>query len=190
MIAEGERRHGTGSPGGGIPNLTFVQADATALPFADGEFDTVTMSFGLRNVNDPKKALRELLRVTKPGGRLVICEFSHPPSRSFNGLYRFYNDRDPARRRQDRELERRRLRLPERIDPRLARPAHARRVDPRGRVDERRAPQPLDGHRGAAQGNQAGRGEVLCAQDRCAVRDVMLRARAGVTRPDPDRLDG
>ena len=51
------------------------------------------MSFGLRNVNDPKKALRELLRVTKPGGRLVICEFSHPPSRSFNGLYRFYNDR-------------------------------------------------------------------------------------------------
>jgi len=93
MIAEGVRRHGAGSPGGGIPNLTFVQADATALPFADGEFDTVTMSFGLRNVNDPKKALRELLRVTKPGGRLVICEFSHPPSRSFNGLYRFYNDR-------------------------------------------------------------------------------------------------
>ena len=93
MIAEGVRRHGAGSAGGGIPNLTFVQADATALPFADGEFDTVTMSFGLRNVNDPKKALRELLRVTKPGGRLVICEFSHPPSRSFNGLYRFYNDR-------------------------------------------------------------------------------------------------
>jgi demethylmenaquinone methyltransferase/2-methoxy-6-polyprenyl-1,4-benzoquinol methylase len=93
MIAEGVRRHGAGSPGGGILNLTFVQADATALPFADGEFDTVTMSFGLRNVNDPKKALRELLRVTRPGGRLVICEFSHPPSRSFNGLYRFYNDR-------------------------------------------------------------------------------------------------
>ena len=87
MIAEGRQRHG------GIPNLTFVEADATALPFADAEFDTVTMSFGLRNVNDPKKALRELLRVTKPGGRLVVCEFSHPPSRSFNGLYRFYNDR-------------------------------------------------------------------------------------------------
>ncbi len=69
------------------------QADATALPFGDGEFDTVTMSFGLRNVNEPKKALRELLRVTKPGGRLVVCEFSHPPSPAFNGLYRFYNDR-------------------------------------------------------------------------------------------------
>ncbi|CAN5540439.1 demethylmenaquinone methyltransferase [soil metagenome] len=87
MIAEGRRRHS------GIANLTFVEADATALPFADGEFDTVTMSFGLRNVNDPKKALLELLRVTKPGGHLVVCEFSHPPSPSFNGLYRFYNDR-------------------------------------------------------------------------------------------------
>ncbi|MCR2810810.1 MULTISPECIES: class I SAM-dependent methyltransferase [unclassified Microbacterium] len=87
MIAEGERRHG------GIPNLTFIQADATSLPFGADEFDTVTMSFGLRNVNDPQRALRELLRVTKPGGRLVVCEFSHPPSRAFQGLYRFYNDR-------------------------------------------------------------------------------------------------
>ena len=87
MIAEGRRRHG------GMANLTFVEADATALPFEDDEFDAVTMSFGLRNVNEPQKALRELLRVTKPGGRLVVCEFSHPPSRSFNGLYRFYNDR-------------------------------------------------------------------------------------------------
>ncbi|MEU1971138.1 class I SAM-dependent methyltransferase [Microbacterium sp. NPDC019599] len=87
MIAEGRRRHR------GIPNLSFVEADATALPFADGEFDAVTMSFGLRNVDGPKKALGELLRVTKPGGRLVVCEFSHPPSRTFNGLYRFYNDR-------------------------------------------------------------------------------------------------
>ena len=87
MIAEGRRRHG------GMANLTFVEADATALPFEDDEFDAVTMSFGLRNVNEPQKALRELLRVTKSGGRLVVCEFSHPPSRSFNGLYRFYNDR-------------------------------------------------------------------------------------------------
>ena len=87
MIAEGRRRHS------GIPNLTFVEADATALPFDDAEFDAVTMSFGLRNVNEPKKALHELLRVTKPGGRLVVCEFSQPPSPAFSGLYRFYNDR-------------------------------------------------------------------------------------------------
>jgi demethylmenaquinone methyltransferase / 2-methoxy-6-polyprenyl-1,4-benzoquinol methylase len=87
MIAEGKRRYRS------IPNLSFVEADATMLPFEDDEFDTVTMSFGLRNVNNPKQALRELQRVTKPGGRLVICEFSRPPSRAFNGLYRFYNDR-------------------------------------------------------------------------------------------------
>ncbi|MDF2990990.1 MAG: ubiE [Microbacterium sp.] len=87
MIAEGRRRHGN------VPNLEFVQADATDLPFQDGEFDAVTMSFGLRNVNDPRRALRELRRVTRPGGRIVVCEFSHPPSRAFNGLYRFYNDR-------------------------------------------------------------------------------------------------
>ncbi|MDQ1112471.1 demethylmenaquinone methyltransferase/2-methoxy-6-polyprenyl-1,4-benzoquinol methylase [Microbacterium testaceum] len=87
MIEEGRRRHGN------VPNLEFVQADATDLPFADGEFDAVTMSFGLRNVIDPRRALRELRRVTRPGGRIVVCEFSHPPSRAFNGLYRFYNDR-------------------------------------------------------------------------------------------------
>ncbi len=87
MIAEGKRRHG------GIPNLSFVEADATALPFADAEFDTVTISFGLRNVNDPDKALREMLRVTKPGGSLVICEFSHPPASLMRSLYRYYNDR-------------------------------------------------------------------------------------------------
>jgi demethylmenaquinone methyltransferase / 2-methoxy-6-polyprenyl-1,4-benzoquinol methylase len=93
MIAEGARRYGPDAAGGGIPNLSFTQADATALPFADGEFDTVTISFGLRNVYDPKKALREMLRVTRPGGRLVVCEFSHPRSEAFGRLYRFYNDR-------------------------------------------------------------------------------------------------
>lgn len=85
MIAEGRRRHG------GIPNLTFVEADATDLPFADDEFDVVTISFGLRNVVDVDKALQEMLRVTKPGGRLLICEFSHPRSRVFGALYSFYN---------------------------------------------------------------------------------------------------
>ena len=87
MIAEGRRRHGA------VRNIEFVEADATDLPFGDGEFDAVTMSFGLRNVRRPKTALAELLRVTKPGGRLVICEFSHPPHPAIRGLYRLYNDR-------------------------------------------------------------------------------------------------
>lgn len=62
-----------------VPNIEFVEADATALPFADNEFDAVTISFGLRNVVEPEKALAEFFRVTKPGGRVVICEFSTPP---------------------------------------------------------------------------------------------------------------
>ena len=58
--------------------LPFVAGDGTRLPFADGTFDAVTISFGLRNIVDPDAGLRELLRVTRPGGRLVVCEFSHP----------------------------------------------------------------------------------------------------------------
>lgn len=85
MLAEGKRRHG------GIPNLSFVQADAMDLPFGDDEFDAVTMSYSLRNVQEPKKALAELFRVTKPGGRLVVNEFSTPPAPLFRGFYRFYN---------------------------------------------------------------------------------------------------
>jgi demethylmenaquinone methyltransferase/2-methoxy-6-polyprenyl-1,4-benzoquinol methylase len=73
MIEVGRRRQA------GNPNIEFVQADATALPFADNDFDAVTISFGLRNVDEPKKALAEFYRVTKPGGRVVICEFSTPP---------------------------------------------------------------------------------------------------------------
>lgn len=73
-----------------VPNLSFTQADAMALPFGDDEFDTVTISFGLRNVKVPQQALREFLRVTKPGGRLVVCEFSHPTNRAFQAIYNTY----------------------------------------------------------------------------------------------------
>ncbi|MCA1824767.1 MAG: demethylmenaquinone methyltransferase [Mycobacteriales bacterium] len=58
--------------------VTFVAGDALRLPFADGAFDAVTISFGIRNVHDVTAALREMRRVTRPGGRLVVCEFSHP----------------------------------------------------------------------------------------------------------------
>ena len=60
------------------PHLAFTAGDGTRLPFADDTFDAVTISFGLRNIVDPRAGLREMLRVTRPGGRLVVCEFSHP----------------------------------------------------------------------------------------------------------------
>jgi demethylmenaquinone methyltransferase/2-methoxy-6-polyprenyl-1,4-benzoquinol methylase len=69
------------------PRVTFVAGDALALPFGDAEFDAVTISFGLRNVANPDRALAELLRVTRPGGRLVICEFGHLRSRAADRLY-------------------------------------------------------------------------------------------------------
>jgi demethylmenaquinone methyltransferase / 2-methoxy-6-polyprenyl-1,4-benzoquinol methylase len=61
------------------PSIEFIEASAEKLPFGDDEFDVVTASFGLRNMEHPKAALSEMYRVLKPGGRLVICEFSKPP---------------------------------------------------------------------------------------------------------------
>ena len=71
-------------------DLGFTAADAMRLPFADGSFDAVTMSFGLRNVADMDAALREFARVTRPGGRLVVCEFSQPVNRPFRKVYSEY----------------------------------------------------------------------------------------------------
>ncbi len=67
-----------------------VAADATKLPFDDGVFDAVTISFGLRNVVDHAQGLREMARVTKPGGRLVVCEFSTPVVPVFATAYKEY----------------------------------------------------------------------------------------------------
>ncbi len=67
--------------------LPFVAGDATRLPFADGAFDAVTISFGLRNVADVPRALAEMARVVRPGGRLLVCEFSRPTSRVIRALY-------------------------------------------------------------------------------------------------------
>ena len=72
------------------PQPAFVGGDATRLPFADEAFDGVTISFGLRNVVDPHRALAEMLRVTRPGGRLVICEFSRISNRPLRVLYERY----------------------------------------------------------------------------------------------------
>ena len=81
MLTEGRRRY---------PGLPFVGGDATSLPFADDSFDAVTISFGLRNVVDVGGALAEMHRVTRPGGRLVVCEFSHPTWAPFRTVYEEY----------------------------------------------------------------------------------------------------
>ena len=72
------------------PHLPFTAGDGTQLPFADATFDAVTISFGLRNIVDPEAGLREMLRVTKPGGRLVVCEFSHPTWAPWRTVYLEY----------------------------------------------------------------------------------------------------
>ncbi len=81
MLAEGRKRH---------PEIEFVFADATKLPFKAKEFDATTISFGLRNVVDVEAALSEMFRVTKPGGRIVICEFSKVTSPLLRPFYNFY----------------------------------------------------------------------------------------------------
>jgi demethylmenaquinone methyltransferase/2-methoxy-6-polyprenyl-1,4-benzoquinol methylase len=78
MLRVGKRRR---------PDLPFVAGDALQLPFADASFDAVTVSFGLRNLNDIEAGLGEMLRVTRPGGRLVVCEFSHPTWTPFRTVY-------------------------------------------------------------------------------------------------------
>jgi demethylmenaquinone methyltransferase / 2-methoxy-6-polyprenyl-1,4-benzoquinol methylase len=70
--------------------LPMVAGDALRLPFAGGAFDAVTISFGLRNTADPEAALAELARVTRPGGRLVVCEFSRPTFGPFRTVYLEY----------------------------------------------------------------------------------------------------
>jgi len=94
MLRAGSERHGPGRagqhgqhgparpwrgrPGQHGRGVPLVAGDALALPFADASFDAVTIAFGLRNVADTAQALREMLRVTRPGGRLAVCEFSRP----------------------------------------------------------------------------------------------------------------
>ncbi len=78
MLRVGKRRR---------PDLPFVAGDALKLPFSDDSFDAVTISFGLRNLTDIEAGLREMLRVTRPGGRLVVCEFSHPTWPPFRTIY-------------------------------------------------------------------------------------------------------
>jgi demethylmenaquinone methyltransferase/2-methoxy-6-polyprenyl-1,4-benzoquinol methylase len=81
MLRVGKRAH---------PGLDLLAGDALRLPFADAAFDAVTISFGLRNVSDVDAALTEMARVTRSGGRLVVCEFSHPTWAPFRTVYTEY----------------------------------------------------------------------------------------------------
>lgn len=74
-----------------ISNINYVQANAEALPFPDNYFDCITISFGLRNVTDKAKALRSMYRVLKPGGRLLVLEFSKPQYSILNKAYDLYS---------------------------------------------------------------------------------------------------
>lgn len=76
---------------GALANIDFVQADAQDLPFADDSFDCITIAFGLRNVTDKDKALVSMLRALKPGGRLLVLEFSKPRNPLLNKLYDTYS---------------------------------------------------------------------------------------------------
>jgi demethylmenaquinone methyltransferase/2-methoxy-6-polyprenyl-1,4-benzoquinol methylase len=81
MLAAGRKRH---------KDIKFQQGDALNLPFAENRFDVTTISFGLRNTSDTTAALKDALRVTKKGGRIVVCEFSHPTNKVFRFIYLKY----------------------------------------------------------------------------------------------------
>ena len=74
-----------------VQNIEYVQANAECLPFEDNSFDIITIAFGLRNVTDKDKALRSMYRVLKPGGRLLVLEFSKPEHELLNKAYDFYS---------------------------------------------------------------------------------------------------
>jgi len=76
---------------GWLANLEFVIANAEALPFEDNSFDLITMAFGLRNVTHQDKALAEMARVLKPGGRVLVLEFSRPKNAVINRFYDWYS---------------------------------------------------------------------------------------------------
>ncbi|HRX71442.1 MAG: bifunctional demethylmenaquinone methyltransferase/2-methoxy-6-polyprenyl-1,4-benzoquinol methylase UbiE [Candidatus Competibacteraceae bacterium] len=88
MLGEGRKRL---VDEGAVGNITYVQADAEQLPFPDGTFDCVTIGFGLRNVTRKERALAAMQRVLKPGGRLVILEFSHPVAPGLKPAYDLYS---------------------------------------------------------------------------------------------------
>ena len=75
------------------PGITFEFADVTALPYPDESFDVVSISFGIRNVSDPRRGVAEMWRVLRKGGRLIVLEFGQPPNRLVRSAYDWYRRR-------------------------------------------------------------------------------------------------
>jgi demethylmenaquinone methyltransferase/2-methoxy-6-polyprenyl-1,4-benzoquinol methylase len=75
---------------GAAARIRLLEADAQRLPFPDAAFQIVTVAFGLRNVTDADRGLAEMVRVTRPGGKVAVLEFSQPRVRLFGAIYRFY----------------------------------------------------------------------------------------------------
>jgi demethylmenaquinone methyltransferase/2-methoxy-6-polyprenyl-1,4-benzoquinol methylase len=91
-ISLGMMRFGQGkaAKAGLTPRMSFVQTPCESLPFADGVFDSASIAFGIRNVVDRERGLAEMCRVVRPGGRVVVLEFSVPENRLFAMIYNFY----------------------------------------------------------------------------------------------------
>lgn len=90
VIARHKAAQLTGRDGTESQVLSFLEADTLKLPFADNQFQIVSVAFGLRNVADTISGLREMARVCQPGGRVVVLEFSMPSNRLFGAIYRWY----------------------------------------------------------------------------------------------------
>lgn len=88
MLEEGRKRM---IDSGHVGNVEYLQIDAEKIPFDDNSFHCVSIAFGLRNVTDKDQALREMLRVLKPGGRALVLEFSHPGSKPLGKLYDLFS---------------------------------------------------------------------------------------------------
>ncbi len=88
MLEEGRKRM---IDSGHVGNVEYMQIDAEKIPFDDNSFHCVSIAFGLRNVTDKDQALREMLRVLKPGGRVLVLEFSHPGSKPLSKLYDLFS---------------------------------------------------------------------------------------------------
>ncbi len=92
MLEMADRRHGR-KAAGSVDHVRFVEADAMQLPFDDDSFDVLTVSFGVRNVERIEQAFAEFQRVVRPGGRIVVMEFTRPRNRFFRGFYGVWFER-------------------------------------------------------------------------------------------------